>query len=90
MSTNPLRAQIELIFALRCTVYEIEAILIRCMCDLKMTLKGHMKYFVHICLLTPWGPKMSLFLLYDAPFTREVILIMCMQDLEMTLKGHMT
>ena len=35
MSTNPPPAQIELIFALRCTVYEIEAILIRRMCDLE-------------------------------------------------------
>ena len=41
MSTKPLEAQNELIFALRCTVYEIEAILIRRMCDLEMTLKGH-------------------------------------------------
>ena len=70
MSTNPLGTQNELIFALRCTVYKIEAILIRRMCDLKMTLKGYMTEFVHMCLLIPWGPKLSLFLLYDAPFTR--------------------
>ena len=42
MSTNPLGAQNELIFALRCTVYKIEAILIMCKHDLEMTLKGHM------------------------------------------------
>ena len=35
MSTNPLRAQIELIFVLRCTVFKIEAILIRRMYDLE-------------------------------------------------------
>ena len=42
MSTNLLWAQNELIFALRYTVYMIEGILIMCMRDLEMTLKGHM------------------------------------------------
>ena len=66
-ASYPQWAQIELILALRCTVYKIEeAILLRRMCDLE---RSH-DLIVHICLLTPWVPKMSLFLFYDAPFTR--------------------
>ena len=76
----PNRAQNELIFALRCTVCEIQPILI-CVTlrwPWKVT-QGYMwlslpRYGLHI-LFTPRGPRISLFLLYDAPFTIWPILI---------------
>ena len=87
MSTNPLRAQNDVIFALRCTVYKIEAILRRCMCDLE---RSHDLICPYMST-NPLGAQNELiFALRCTVYNIEAILIRHMCDLEMTLKGHMT